>query len=106
MYNADELFEKYLTIHEAVDMAIKKKFENAIILSDSPSAIGEISRTGVSINSNLLTLRTRSLLIEAKAAGCDIALAWIPGHARIQSNVVADGLATIGRQLNIRKKKP
>ncbi|KAH1028426.1 hypothetical protein HUJ05_001780 [Dendroctonus ponderosae] len=32
-------------IHEAVDMAIKKKFENAIIFSDSSSAIRKISRT-------------------------------------------------------------
>ncbi|XP_048519348.1 uncharacterized protein LOC125503315 [Dendroctonus ponderosae] len=84
-------------------MAIKKKFENAIIFSDSSSAIRKISRTGVSIDSNLLTLRT-SLLIEAKTGGCDIALAWVPGHAGIQGNVVADTLANIGRQLNIPKK--
>lgn len=91
-------------IYEAVIVIIRKKLKNAIIFSDSSSAIQKISRTGVSTGSDFLTLRTRNLLLEADSVGCNIVLAWIPGHVGIQGNVVVDTLASIGRNLNNPKK--
>lgn len=91
-------------IHEAIIITVKKKIYKAIIFCDSLSAIGKIIKTQVSTNTDISTLRTRWLLTEVNKQGWSVVLAWIPGHAGIQGNMIVDTLANIGRDLNVPKK--
>lgn len=91
-------------IHEAVIIILKRKIKKTIIFSDSWSAVQKIGKSQISASSDIMTLRTRRLLLLACEMGYDISLAWTPGHAGIQGNEIADTLANIGRGFNIPKK--
>ncbi|XP_050509089.1 uncharacterized protein LOC126886263 [Diabrotica virgifera virgifera] len=90
-----------VAINHALQIILKNGIKQAIICSDSKSAIQKIGRSTYSMETEHSSFMTKRGIIEAKENTVNISLAWIPGHSNIKGNMVADKLANIGRTLNV-----
>ncbi|XP_072375163.1 uncharacterized protein [Diabrotica undecimpunctata] len=88
-------------INHAVQIIREQNITEAIIFSDSKSALQKIKKTGFSKDTEHISYLTKTGIILARNNNIKILLAWIPGHTGITGNYKADQLANIGRSLNI-----
>ncbi|XP_072403365.1 uncharacterized protein [Diabrotica undecimpunctata] len=88
-------------IYHAVQIIREQNITEAIIFSDSKSALQKIKKTGFSKDTEHISYLTKRGIILARNNNIKILLAWIPGHTGITGNYKADQLANIGRSLNI-----
>ncbi|XP_018570191.2 uncharacterized protein LOC108910148 [Anoplophora glabripennis] len=86
-----------IAINKAITICLERNLDKSVIFSDSKSALQKISSTEINKDRDHISLKTKRMLLEAEANGCEIKLAWIPGHSNIHGNLVADTLANIGR---------
>lgn len=85
-------------IHKATSECLRRNIGRAVIFTDSQSAVKAINGRELR-NQDFIRMSTKQQLIEANEAGLDIRLCWIPGHANIDGNEIADKLANVGRSL-------
>ncbi|XP_023311574.1 uncharacterized protein LOC111692092 [Anoplophora glabripennis] len=86
-----------IAINKAITICLERNLDKSVIFSDSKSALQKISSTEINKDRDHISLKTKIMLLKAEANGCEIKLAWIPGHSNIHGNLVADTLANIGR---------
>lgn len=84
-------------IQQAIKLVICHQICNAIILSDSKSALQSISTKSTSHDSAFL-IETRMLAINGMQ-NFNLQFIWIPGHKNIEGNEVADRLAKEAHQV-------
>ncbi|XP_072401656.1 uncharacterized protein [Diabrotica undecimpunctata] len=88
-------------INHAVQIIREQNITDAIIFSDSNSALQKIKKTGFFKDTEHKSYLTKRGIILARNNNIKILLAWISGHTGITGNYKADQLANIGRSLNI-----
>lgn len=93
-----------MAINEAANYALRKNIKNALILTESRSATQKLNDRTINPKNDHITLKTKRLLIEARDAGFEISLAWIPSHSKINGNETVNQLANLGRALNVPKQ--
>jgi len=74
---------------------------NVLIVSDSKSALLSINSISFSADTSPLVLRIKSKLFHLHTHGFTVKFLWVPGHAGIISNEIADFLA-VSTNLSIR----
>lgn len=88
-------------IHKAICICKEKKVNKAIICSDSKSAIEKISNCQITKKNGNNVLKIKERIREFNNENNILLITWIPGHAKIVGNEMADKLAKIGTTLNI-----
>lgn len=99
--NASIFTAECIALNQAVDYALTKPNENAIIFTDSLSAIMSLRNLMINVKSNpyILELKKKALeFSEKRTNGSTIQFFWVPAHIGIRGNEKADLLAKAATQ--------
>lgn len=76
-----------------------KRIKKLLIIIDSKSTLQKISKSGIMIANNIITLDTRNLIIKSKIESRNIKLLLVLSYCHIKSNEMADHLVNIAKEM-------
>lgn len=85
-----------IAIQLACSYIIEGQLTQAVICSDSLTALQMIADAKYSASSHYVALKTKKTIIDLRLSGNSIELVWVPSHTNITGNEKADTLAKKG----------